>query len=64
MFYGYVFHQDPTTSRYTSRRKGAPSDNLQSVIRAVEKSGNEGYVIKLGQKKPVWNNVKNILAYK
>lgn len=60
MYYAHVFHQDPTTKDYTVRRTGAPTNELQAAIRMIEKSKQEGYVVRLGNKIPVWQNVKPV----
>ena len=61
MYYAYVFYQDPTTTRYCPRRVGPATKLERTAIRMVEKSAEEGYVIKLGNKVPVWQNVKPVV---
>lgn len=58
MYYAYVFHQDPFTKKFVARREGASTRNAHAAINMVEKVKKEGYVIRLGNKTPIWNNVK------
>jgi len=58
MFHAFVFHQDPTSKKYVARRTGASTQDLSTAIRMVERAKKEGYVILLGRKRPVWNNVE------
>ena len=60
MYYAYIFHQDPTTRKYCARRHGASTKDVETAIRMVEKCKKEGYVIRLGNKVPVWQNVKPV----
>lgn len=57
MFLAFVFHQDPTTEKFVSRRHGGATDNLEAAKTMVEKTKQEGYVVRLGVKKPVWHNL-------
>lgn len=59
MYYAHVFHQDPTTRNYTVRRVGAPTNEIKSAINMIEKAKAEGYVVRLGNKIPVWHNILN-----
>ena len=58
MYYAYVFHQDPCTKKFVARREGVCTQNVHAAINMVEKAKKEGYVIRLGSKTPIWNNVK------
>lgn len=58
MFRAMVFYRDPTTYGYTTRSlKVGGYSTQEQAQRAIERKGLEGYIVKVGQTRPVWNNV-------
>lgn len=60
MYRAFVFHQDSTNGKYNVRATGASTSEMSAAIRMVEKAKQEGYVIHIGNKKPVWHNINTV----
>jgi hypothetical protein len=59
MFVAMIFHKDSHNPHLCSARAArvAPFKSKEVAIRAIERTGKEGYIKQLGIGIPVWHNV-------